>query len=116
MMVGFDKNALDFLLSRKWPGNVRELENTIESAVIFSSKRYLSAKDFQWNDEQVFLEECDLEHHYKLVELRCLNIALSLANGEISRATRLVGLKDNRKRFYDLLKKHEIDVAEYKKS
>jgi len=116
MMVGFDKNALDFLLSRKWPGNVREMENTIESAVIFSSKRYLSAKDFQWNDEQVFLEECDLEHHYKLVELRCLNIALSLANGEISRATRLVGLKDNRKRFYDLLKKHEIDVAEYKKS
>ena len=115
MIVGFDKNALDFLLSRKWPGNIRELENMIESAVIFSSKRYLSSKDFQWNDEQVFLEECDLEHHYKLVELRCLNIALSLANGEVSRATRLVGLKDNRKRFYDLLKKHEIDVSEYKK-
>ena len=117
MIVGFESNALDFLLSRKWPGNVRELENAIESAVIFSSKRYLSSKDFQWNDdEQVFLEECDLEHHYKLVELKCLNIALSLANGEISRATRLVGLKDNRKRFYDLLKKHEINVSEYKKS
>jgi hypothetical protein len=51
-----------------------------------------------------------------MVELKCLNIALSLANGEVSRATRLVGLKDNRKRFYELVKKHQIDVSEYKKS
>ncbi len=116
MIVGFESNALDFLLSRKWSGNVRELESAIESAAIFSSGRYLSSKDFQWNDEQVFLEECDLDHHYKMAELKCLNIALSLANGEIARATRLVGLKDNRKRFYELLKKHEINVSEYKKS
>ncbi len=37
MIVGFEKNALDFLLTRKWPGNVREMENAIESAVIFST-------------------------------------------------------------------------------
>ncbi len=116
-IVGFEKNALDFLLTRKWTGNVRELENAIESAVIFSLERYLSAKDFQRNsDEKAILDECDLETHYRLAELKCITIALSLADGEISRATRLIGLKDNRKKFYELLKKHQIDVAEYKKT
>jgi len=116
MIVGYEKNAMDFLLTRRWPGNVRELENLIESAVIFSSGRYLSAKDFQWNNEQIFLEECNLERHYDLAELKCITTALVLADGEISRATRLVGLKDNRKKFYELIKKHQIDVSEYKKT
>lgn len=116
MIIGIEKNAIDFLLSRKWPGNVRELENLIESAVIFSSERYLTSNDFQWNHEQVFLEECNLDRHYEMVELKCITTALSLANGEISRATRLVGLKDNRKKFYELIKKYQIDVSTYKKS
>ena len=117
MIVGFEKNALDFLLTRKWPGNVREMENAIESAVIFSTGRYLSAKDFQWSEGQNFSsEECDLERHYQMAEWKCITMALSLANGEVSRATRLVGLKDNRKKFYELLKKHKIDVTEYKKA
>jgi len=116
-IVGFEKNALDFLLTRKWGGNVRELENAIESGVIFSSERYLSAKDLQRDsDEKTTLEECDLEIQYGVVELKCITTALSLANGEVSRATRLVGLKDNRKKFYELLRKHQIDVSEYKKS
>ncbi len=55
MIVGFEKNALDFLLTRKWPGNVREMENAIESAVIFSTGRYLSAKDFQWSEGRILL-------------------------------------------------------------
>jgi DNA-binding NtrC family response regulator len=117
MIVGFEKNALDFLLSRKWPGNVREMENAIESAVIFSTGRHLSAIDFQWSEGQNFSsDECDLERHYQLAEWKCITMALALANGEVSRATRLIGLKDNRKKFYELLKKHNIDVNEYKKS
>ena len=117
MVVGFEKNALDFLLTHKWPGNVREMENTIESAVIFSTSRYLSAKDFQRTEGEVLSsDECNLERHYQMAEWKCITMALSLANGEVSRATRLVGLKENRKKFYELLKKHEIDVTEYKKS
>jgi|GEM_PF-819273 len=117
MIVGFEKNALDFLLSRKWPGNVREMENAIESAVIFSTGRHLSAIDFQWSEGQNFSsDECDLERHYQLAEWKCITMALALANGEVSRATRLIGLKDNRKKFYELLKKHNIDVNEYKKN
>lgn len=116
MIVGFEKNALDFLLTRKWPGNVREMENAIESAVIFSTGRRLSAEDFQLSEEESFSsEECDLERHYQMAEWKCITTALSMANGEISRATRLVGLKDNRKKFYELLKKLEIDAADYKK-
>ena len=117
MITGFEPGATDFLLSRKWPGNVREMENVIESAIIFSSGRYLSAADFYWDDnEQVVQEEMDLERHYEIVEKKCITIALSATGGEISRATRLVGLKDNRKKFYELLRKHNIDVSAYKKS
>jgi len=117
MIVGFEKNAFDFLLSRKWPGNVREMENAIESAVIFSTGRHLSSEDFQWSEGQNFSsDECDLERHYQMAEWKCMTMALALANGEVSRATRLIGLKDNRKKFYELLKKHNIDVTEYKKS
>jgi DNA-binding NtrC family response regulator len=114
MIVGFDKGSMDFLMSRKWPGNVRELENLIESAVIFSSERYLSLKEFQQEDEDTVIEECNLEAHYRISEIKCITTALKLANGEISRATRLVGLKDNRKKFYELLKKHQIDVSQFK--
>ena len=46
MIVGFEKNALDFLLTRKWPGNVREMENAIESAVIFSTGTIPFGKGF----------------------------------------------------------------------
>ena len=117
VIVGFEKSALDFLLTRKWPGNVREMENAIESAVIFSGGRHLSVKDFQWSEGEDFSsDECDLERHYQLAERKCITMALSLANGEVSRATRLVGLKDNRKKFYELLKQHQIDVNEYKKT
>jgi two-component system response regulator HydG len=117
MIVGFEKSALDFLLSRNWPGNVREMENAIESAVIFSMGRYLSAKDFQWSEGENFSsDECNLERHYQMAEWKCITMALSMASGEVARATRLVGLKDNRKKFYELLRKHKIDVTEYKKS
>ena len=117
MIVGFEKNALDFLLTRKWPGNVREMENAIESAVIFSTGRYLTIKDFQWSEGESFSsEECDLDRHYQMAEWKCITMALSLADGEISRATRLVGLKDNRKKFYELLKRHKINSTDYKKS
>ncbi len=123
MVIGIESKCLDFLIARRWPGNVRELENAIESAVIFSTGRYLSIKDFQWSSkEDIFpeegslSEECNLEHHYQMAELKCITQALLMSNGEISRATRLVGLKDNRKKFYELLKKHKIDVSEFRKS
>lgn len=116
MIVGIEKNAMESLLTRKWAGNVRELENVIESAVIFSTGRYLTSDDLQRDSGESFLEECNLEHHYELAERKCIKTALSLANGEVSRATRLVGLKDNRKKFYELLKKYQIDVSEYKRA
>jgi DNA-binding NtrC family response regulator len=116
MIAGLEPGAADFLLSRKWPGNVREMENAIESAVIFSSGRYLSASDFRWNqDEQVSEEKLDLEYQYGMVEKKCITAALSATDGEVLRATRLVGMKDNRKKFYELLRKHNIDVSAYKK-
>jgi DNA-binding NtrC family response regulator len=117
MIAGLEPGAADFLLSRKWPGNVREMENAIESAVIFSSGRYLSASDFRWNqDEQVSEEKLDLEYQYGMVEKKCITAALSATDGEVLRATRLVGMKDNRKKFYELLRKHNINVSAYKKS
>jgi len=116
-IVRYETDALDFMLGHKWPGNVAEMENTIESAIALSSTPRLSLRDFQQDASGAdSLDECNLEKQIQLAELKCLKTALSLARGEISRATRLVGLKDNRKKFYDLLKKHQIDPIEYRRS
>ncbi len=44
---GFSKEALRYLQQYDWPGNVRELENTIERAVILSSKSLIEPDVFQ---------------------------------------------------------------------
>ena len=38
VLVGFEPDALEFLVGRNWPGNVRQLENVIERLVVTASR------------------------------------------------------------------------------
>ncbi|MFH1684002.1 MAG: sigma-54 dependent transcriptional regulator [Candidatus Margulisiibacteriota bacterium] len=42
---GFDKEALQLLLSYNWPGNVRELQNMIERVVVLSKTELISREE-----------------------------------------------------------------------
>src|SRR3989442_5270021 len=110
----FTPQALDRLKSHAWPGNVRELENRIKQAMVMAK------------GEVIDLEALDLfpggtagtsfpsfkkakAEFVRTYLVRCLQ----LMKGNVAAAARLAG-KD-RKDFYDLMKRHHVDPAEYRK-
>ena len=117
IIPGFEDTCLDFIISNKWIGNVKEMENIIEKAVVFSSERYLSIKDLGLDDFKIeALDDCNLKKQFHVAELRCITKALKLSNGDIAKATKLVGLRDNRNQFYKLMRKHQIDASQYRRT
>jgi len=54
---GVTEEAMELLLKYHWPGNVRELKNFLESMLIFSSDRFIEARDvLRYIDKQVQTE------------------------------------------------------------
>jgi two-component system response regulator GlrR len=106
-------NALQKLLSYHWPGNVRELENTIEYAVVMSSGQVID-ENLILQTQQIGNSELkplkEAKNHF---EKDYISKALSLTDGNVSRAASLVG--KYRADFYELLKKHNLDVSNFKR-
>jgi len=113
-MKGISTPALQKLLSYTWPGNVRELENTIEYAVAMSPHEMidedliLQTKVFK-DDSLKPLKEAknDFEKHY-------ISNILSITGGNVSKAAKLAG--KYRSDFYNLLKKHDLNLSAFKKN
>ncbi|HSB03857.1 MAG TPA: sigma-54 dependent transcriptional regulator [Thermodesulfobacteriota bacterium] len=111
---GLSPSALQRLMLHDWPGNVRELENTIEYAVamtqreIVTEKNILQTKDASPDEPFKPLREAkdDYEKNY-LIHL------LEICRGNISQAAKLAG--KYRPDFYDLLKKHNLNISDFKK-
>ena len=110
----FTPQALDRLKSHAWPGNVRELENRIKQAMVMAK------------GEVIDLESLDMfsggapgapfptyrkakEEFVRSYLVQCLQAV----KGNVAAAARLAG-KD-RKDFYDLMKRHHVDPADYRK-
>jgi len=103
---------------QEWPGNVRELENTVEYAVAMTQQHFI-AEDFilqaqpaaqpAQNSESLksFKEAKDaFEREY-------LRNLLELCQGNVSQAAKMAG--KYRADFYDLMKKHNMQTADFKK-
>lgn len=109
---GISTPALQKLLSYEWPGNVRELENSIEYAVamttgdIIGEDLILQAKTVEQGELKP-LKEAKNEFEKKYI-----SSLISLTRGNVSKASRLAG--KYRSDFYDLLKKHNLKVADFK--
>lgn len=95
---GLTNNAKSKLLNYSWPGNVRELRNVIERAVIFAEGDKIDANDIILTEEKGIDEP---SHRFTLpdnglslfeIEKNLLLDALAKANGNQSRAARLLGL------------------------
>lgn len=111
---GISTPALQKLLSYDWPGNVRELENTLEYASAMTTKdvidedlilRTRSAKGSNVRS----LKEAKIEF-----ERNYISNLMSLTGGNVSRAAKLAGMY--RSDVYDLMKKHNLKAADFKKS
>jgi two-component system response regulator GlrR len=111
---GLTPKALQKLMLHDWPGNVRELENTIEYAIamtrddVIGEDGVLPAKTGISDDQLRTLKEAKegFEKEY------LINI-LKVTRGNVSSASELAG--KYRADFYNLLKKYEINPADFKK-
>jgi DNA-binding NtrC family response regulator len=108
--------AMQKLLSYDWPGNVRELRNIIERAVVFSSERSLLTGDINLPQTEVVLAaESFQEAKTKVInqfEKKYIHSLLVTHAGNISRAAQTAG--KNRRAFWELMRKHEINVEDFK--
>ena len=88
---GFDRDALQVLLSHPWPGNVRELDHAVERAVLMAQGDTIRAADFALHAERsgpAALEDMTLES----VEKVLIQKALARWNGNVSHAAQALGL------------------------
>ncbi len=111
---GVTPAAMQKLMLYDWPGNVRELENTIEYGVVMTQQDLineeliLQPKGVSSPGPLKSLKEArdDYEKSY-LIHL------LEICGGNISKAAKLAG--KYRADLYDLLKKHNLNIADFKK-
>ena len=129
-VTGVTPKAMQKLMQHDWPGNVRELENTLEFAITMTQQNIVSddlilqvktptniptngdaARSYHLptRDAQKSLKEARAEF-----ERDYLIRVLELCGGKAARAAEMAG--KYRADFYDLLKKHEIRIADFKKA
>lgn len=116
-VVNFSEEALHLLMVHLWPGNVRELEHVIERAVVLCQGEIIQASD-------VLVTHSSFEGRESLQEAKAREIArfeknyiqgvLAVCSGNITRAAHVA--QKNRRAFWQLIQKHQIDVKRFKSS
>ncbi len=89
----------------RWPGNVRELENRVKRAVIMADGKLVTAADLDLGDSNGVVE-LNLRTAREAADRRAIGRALAQAEGNISGASRLLGV--SRPTLYDLLKSYHL--------
>jgi len=127
---GLTPKSMEKLMQHDWPGNVRELENTLEYAVTMAQRDVITDDlvlqtkitmgAAQPTDAiQAQLLQAGGGSFKTLKEARSefekayLVRLLHSCNGKATRAAEIAG--KYRADFYDLLKKHDIKLAEFKR-
>jgi len=120
--VEFDKGAKEFagealqkLMTYEWPGNVRELENVVERAVVFSNESVIHQVDILSPSSERAKRESFREAKVRVIEQfekRYIQDALIIHHGNISKAAEAV--QKNRRAFWELIRKYQIDVDRFK--
>jgi two-component system response regulator GlrR len=120
---------MEKLMQHDWPGNVRELENTLEFAVTMTQRDVITddlvlqtkipTTPVQTEDS-VQAQLLPVNGSFKTLkearsefEKAYLVRLLRSCNGKATRAAEIAG--KYRADFYDLLKKHDIKLAEFKR-
>jgi two-component system, NtrC family, response regulator GlrR len=126
---GVTPEALRKMMLHDWPGNVRELENSIEYAVAMTQKDVitedyvLQTKPSSGDGGKITAQTKAGNGEERLKSLKDARDAferdylvqvLSMTEGNVSQAAKLAG--KYRADLYDLLKKHDLRVEDFKKT
>ena len=115
-LTGFTPEALKTLMLYDWPGNVRELEHVVERAVLFSKHTVIRENDICLLDKKS--TSCKMSFKeakasvVKEFEKSYIEKLLLSYQGNITRAAQAA--KKNRRAFWELIRKHQIDVRTFK--
>lgn len=108
--------ALQKLEQYEWPGNVRELENVVRRAVIFAKSKIIAGDDIDLPRHAVPPEPSSFRTEKAKViadfERRFMQGLLQTYQGNITQAANAA--RKNRRAFWELIRKHNIDVQKYK--
>ncbi len=112
---GLTPEAMQKLMLYDWPGNVRELENVLEFAVAMSENEFIT-EDLILRTKGVVTQAPvqPLKEARDAFEKSYLIYLLELSRGKVSEAARLAG--KYRADFYILLKKHNLNPDDFKKT
>ncbi|MCC5795269.1 MAG: PEP-CTERM-box response regulator transcription factor [Chromatiales bacterium] len=105
---GFTPAAQAAIECYRWPGNVREMENKIKGAVIMADGKQITPADLGLDEEAGNGLELNLREVRRRAETQAVRHALTLAEGNISRAAQLLGI--TRPTLYDLVEKYGVPV------
>ena len=114
-MADFSEEAMQLLQLYDWPGNVRELEHHVERAVVLSEGRKIQAKDVVLPAAELDPQESFHDAKMKMTaafEKSYIERFLLAHHGNISQAARAA--QKNRRSFWELIRKYEINVEEFK--
>jgi two-component system, NtrC family, response regulator GlrR len=112
---GLTPEAMLRLMLYEWPGNVRELENVIEYSAVMTPQDVIV-------EDLILQKKAVVPSHEQITSLKeargafekgYLTHLLDLSRGNVTKAAGLAG--KHRADLYELLKKHHINIADYKK-
>jgi len=106
--------ALQKLLTYSWPGNIRELKNVLEYAIAMTDNKIIS-DDLILQTKQIIENKLQpFKEAKNKFEKEYISNLLLQTKGNITQVAKIA--KKYRADIYDLLKKHEINIADYKHS
>ncbi|MGD8447391.1 MAG: sigma-54 dependent transcriptional regulator [Desulfobacterales bacterium] len=115
-LTGFTPEALKTLMFYDWPGNVRELEHVVERAVLFCDQKVIRENDISLPDNKSM--KCKVSFKQAKAEVVSrfekdyISKLLHTHQGNITKAAQ--SAQKNRRAFWELIRKHQIDVRTFK--
>jgi len=115
-ITGFASGAMKILMLYDWPGNVRELEHVVERAVLFSEHTLIREIDIISPQQKTAACRVSFkEAKAKVInefERNYIEKLLIAYQGNITKAAQVA--QKNRRAFWQLIRKHQIDVQTFK--
>ena len=115
-LTGFTSEALKKLMLYDWPGNVRELEHVVERAVLFSEHLVIREIDICLQDKKSTTCKMSFKEAkanvVKEFEKSYIERLLLSYKGNITKSAQAA--RKNRRAFWELIRKHQIDVQSFK--
>ena len=108
-LKGFGSDALAAIATHPWRGNVRELENRVKRAVVMADGAAISAADLELAAAELPNGSLDLREARARAERGVVQMALAQTNGNLSRASKLLGI--SRPTLYGLLEGLGLEAA-----